>query len=177
MAKSFFLVLLIGLLGLVMGLPAQGQDDKSRASPGRILIANNMKGVTISAWSVSNKNDRTFKIGPGGGTYLEEFRLNPSGGGISIKMSDRNDPNNVIQFEYTRKDNTIYWDVSYVNHKHGSGSSIVAAGFSVTSNKPGCPQVHCRPGDENCRGIYHNPRDDWATHGCPLDTLLFMKIG
>ncbi|PLB44807.1 cyanamide hydratase [Aspergillus steynii IBT 23096] len=176
MSRILIFILLFTLLASVMGLPIQELEGKSQLAPGHVIISSNLKSVKIHAWSVSNKIDKELNVGPGGGTYLEEYRFNPNGGGISIKMSEKGNLDNIIQFEYTRKDDKIWWDVSYVNHKVNSGSAIVAAGFSVTSNKKDCPQVHCRPGDENCQGIYHSPYDDWAAYGCPLDAILHMKI-
>ncbi|KAI9041077.1 cyanamide hydratase [Aspergillus affinis] len=177
MSRTLIFILLFTLQALVMGLPVQELEERSHLAPAQVIIHSKLNSVNIHAWSVSNKIDKELTIAPGGGIYVEEYRFNPNGGGISIKMSEKGDMNNIIQFEYTRKGDKIWWDVSYVNQKVTSGSAIVAAGFSVTSKNKDCPQVHCRPGDENCQGIYHNPHDDWASYGCPLDTILYMKIG
>lgn len=160
---------------LASALPATMQR-RDNSTAGGVDIVNNL-GKTIYLWSVSNTADAEMvTLTPGGQGYSEDWRLNPDGGGISIKISTTPDQADVLQYEYTLSDPIIYWDLSCINM--GSNSTFSTAGFAVTSNDSGnCPSATCKPGDSACADAYLIPTDDHATHGCPETVRMTLNLG
>lgn len=144
-------------------------------SGGGVTIFNNLS-TDLYAWSVADSGDAPMVTLPAnGGTYSENWRTNPNGGGISIKLATKPDQSDVLQYEYTLMGDTIYWDLSCINM--GSNSEFTQKGFSVTPNDPQCPKADCAPGDTACSDAYLVPTDDHATHGCPAGTHFDLHIG
>lgn len=145
------------------------------AGKGGVTVINNLNS-TIYLWSVSNTQGPMQTLPPKGGTYSEKWRINPNGGGVSLKMSTTQNDADILQYEYTVADPTIYWDLSNVNLN--SNSKFTKYGFAVTNNGgSGCPTATCAAGDTACADAYLFPTDDHATHGCPIDTDFTLTIG
>lgn len=163
---------------LASALPAalQQRDSNSTSTGGGVTIVNNM-GQTIYLWSVSDSADSDMvTLTSGGSGYSENWRTNSNGGGISIKMSTTQDQSDVLQYEYTLEDPTIFWDLSCINM--GTNSTFTTAGFAVTNDDSGnCPTATCAAGDSACADAYLFPTDDQATHGCPDTVTMTLTIG
>lgn len=110
-----------------------------------------------------------------GGTYSENWRINPAGGGVSVKVSTTPNIADVLQYEYTLSGSTIFWDLSSINMSLNNLLSTV--GFSVTSENTNCVSDVCAAGDLLCAATYLFPADNKATHGCPANTQMIFKIG
>ncbi|KAF9889184.1 hypothetical protein FE257_007673 [Aspergillus nanangensis] len=166
------------LAALTTALP---QQVVRRDDGGAVLIQNNLD-TTVYAWSVSDSVSEMHTLSANGGSYTESWRTNDNGGGISIKLSTKQDQSDVLQFEYTKgdDDSTIFWDMSCIDL--GTDSDFTKYGFAVTPSQSGnegqdCPTVNCHAGDEACAEAYLQPKDDHATHGCPIDTTFTLNIG
>lgn len=141
---------------------------------GDVQIKNNLAS-TIYLWSVAGDPGKMHTLSAHGGTYQESFKAGPGGGGVSIKLATKPSQEDVLQFEYTKGGDTIYWDLSCINM--GSDSEFTKYGFAVNSNNDKCPKAVCKAGDSNCADAYLQPKDDHATHGCPLQTHFDVEIG
>uniref|UniRef100_A0A093UXV8 Uncharacterized protein n=1 Tax=Talaromyces marneffei PM1 TaxID=1077442 RepID=A0A093UXV8_TALMA len=110
-----------------------------------------------------------------GEKYAENWRTNPNGGGISIKISFTPAQDKILQFEYTLQYPTIWWDLSCINM--GDNSEFTTMGFRVSSADPTCASATCAPGDHACGAAYLLPNDDWATHACQSKDVLKLDLG
>ncbi|RHZ48483.1 putative extracellular thaumatin domain protein [Aspergillus thermomutatus] len=154
----------------------QRSDNSTSSSGGGVKIVNNLS-QTVYAWSVTDRVSDMHTLSAGGGSYSEQWQTNPNGGGVSIKLSTTPDQSDVLQFEYTQSSDTIYWDMSCINL--GSNSEFTKYGFTVDPSQSGgnCPSVNCKAGDTACAEAYLQPKDDHATHGCPINTSFVLNIG
>lgn len=143
---------------------------------GSVEIVNNLEH-DVYAWSVTDRAGDMKTLSAGGGSYSEPFQTNSNGGGVSIKLSTQPDQTDVLQFEYTEGGDTIFWDMSCIDM--GSNSKFTDYGFTVEPSATGanCPSVNCHAGDKSCADAYLQPKDDHATHGCPIDTSFKVNIG
>ncbi|RAL10876.1 putative extracellular thaumatin domain protein [Aspergillus homomorphus CBS 101889] len=166
--KSVFAASL--LAGLASALPSR------RSTGGGVTIVNSM-GATVYAWSVSDRVSDMSTLSAGGGSYTTGWETNDNGGGISVKLSTSQTQADVLQFEYTKAGDTIFWDMSSINLS--AESEFVKYGFSVipSQSAENCPTVTCAPGDINCSEAYQQPDDNHATHGCPIDTTFTLTLG
>ncbi|KAJ5493007.1 Secreted thaumatin-like protein cetA [Penicillium diatomitis] len=146
------------------------------ATGGSVLITNNLS-VDVYAWSVTDVSGPMITLPANGGVYTEAWQTNPNGGGVSIKLSTDPNQQDVLQFEYTQAVDTIFWDLSCINM--GSNSQFTKYGFAVlpTESSSSCPSAICAAGDSACSDAYLIPTDDYATHGCPINTGLSLTIG
>jgi hypothetical protein len=110
-----------------------------------------------------------------GQSYQEDWRLNPTLGGISIKISTTVDEADIMQFEYTLVGPIIWWDVSLINLE--LTSLFDQLGFTVTSDSSDCRSVTCPPGTENCSDAYLFPDDNQATRSCEATTNMILTLG
>ncbi|KAL1967558.1 hypothetical protein VTN77DRAFT_3073 [Rasamsonia byssochlamydoides] len=156
------------------GTSSSGGSSSGSSSGGGVTIINNMED-TMYLWSVANSADAPMVTLGQGETYSENWRLNPDGGGISIKMATTPSQADVLQYEYTLVDPVIYWDLSCINM--GTNSEFTKVGFAVTSDNPNCQSATCAPGDTACADAYLFPTDDQATHGCQASTHMTLNIG
>lgn len=149
-----------------------------RSAIGYVRIFNNLN-TTVHAWSVSDTVGEYYTLSANGGSFFEQWRLNEGGGGISIKLATQPDKSSVLQFEYTKgySDSTIFWDLSAIDLL--AGSDFVKHGFSAAPSQPDqdCRSVNCQSGDEACTQIYLQPKDDHATHACPIETTFEVHLG
>ncbi|GCB25830.1 antigenic thaumatin-like protein ARB_01183 [Aspergillus awamori] len=166
---------MFGIFVLVAGMPPNSSNDASRRQeylPG--VTISNYLAKDIFAWSVSNTTGPMTVI-PHQEQYFESWRTRVDGGGISIKLATEPSQRSVLQFEYTRMDPIIYWDVSYIDLDYDS--DLFQHNITVTSNDPSCPVVSCAAGVYECHDVYLHPDDNYATHGCPVQTHLELSIG
>ncbi|KAJ5671945.1 hypothetical protein N7507_001072 [Penicillium longicatenatum] len=138
-----------------------------------VKIVNNL-GSTVYLWTTSNVAGDMVTIEESGGHYYEDWQINSDGGGISIKMSTSTSESSVLQFEYTKEDETIWWDMSSINLE--KTSEFVENGFSVTSNDASCSTVTCDAGDEDCSESYQHP-DDVDTRSCSSSAAFILTLG
>ncbi|OAX80692.1 hypothetical protein ACJ72_04969 [Emergomyces africanus] len=139
------------------------------ALAGTASVKNNCD-CPVYLWSVANLgNVPRHTINPGE-TYVEEYRTNPNGGGISLKISKNYSDLVITQFEYTLAGPKVFYDVSNIN-----GYPFVDFGVSLASPSGSCPAVHCPPGVKLCKGAYNNP-DDIATLACSSSQDLTMIL-
>jgi hypothetical protein len=151
------------------------REDMFRRDGGGVTIINNLQ-QDVYAWSVADVVGPMQTISGGGGIYSENWRTNPNGGGISIKLALDQEQQDVLQFEYTESGDTIFWDLSCINLD--SASMFTNFGFAVQPDDTSiCPAAICAPGDSACSAAYLQPTDDYATHGCPISTALNLAIG
>ncbi|KAJ5525388.1 Secreted thaumatin-like protein calA [Penicillium frequentans] len=137
-----------------------------------VNIVNNI-GKTIYLWTTSETSGEMVTIEEDG-TYYEDWQINSDGGGISIKLSTSTTEDSVLQFEYTKEDETIWWDMSSINLL--KTSLFVEKGFSVTSNDASCSTVTCDAGDEDCSESYQLP-DDVDTRSCSSSAAFTLTLG
>jgi hypothetical protein len=138
-----------------------------------VEITNNME-QTVYLWSVSDVSSEMYTLN-NGESYSENWRTNPNGGGISIKMSFTSEQTDVLQYEYTYEDPIIWWDLSCINMDDSSEFSTM--GFAVTSEDSSCESATCAPGDFACAAAYLFPDDNDATHACASSDLLRLNLG
>ncbi|KUL86588.1 hypothetical protein ZTR_04198 [Talaromyces verruculosus] len=148
------------------------QESTNITSDG-VQIVNNME-KTVYLWSVSDVSGDMVTLNSGE-TYSENWRTNPNGGGISIKISFTPEQTDVLQYEYTYQNPIIWWDLSCINM--GDNSEFTTVGFAVSSTDPTCESATCAPGDVACAAAYLLPNDDWATHACVSSDLLKLDLG
>lgn len=142
-----------------------------------VTIVNNLDDCPIYLSSVSNEDGPMQTLNKGD-KFSESWRINPApGAGISIKMGpSQSDRTNVLQFEYTLKqeEEGVYWDMSSINLL--KVDQIVAQGFKVTSSDGSCEVVECKPGDRDCAASYQHP-DDVNTRFCPSKSSFILTLG
>ena len=157
-------------------MPIKARNETGGGGSGGVQILNKL-GQNVYAWSVSSSAGDMKTLSAGGGSYSEQFQTNSNGGGVSIKLATTPSQDDVLQFEYTEGGDTIFWDMSCINM--GSNSEFTKYGFSVepSQTSQNCPSVNCGAGDQQCAEAYLQPKDDHATHGCPIDTSFTVTIG
>lgn len=138
-----------------------------------VEITNNMD-QTVYLWSVADTSSDMVTLNTGD-TYSENWRTNPNGGGISIKMAFNEQASDVLQYEYTLDDPTIWWDLSCIDM--GTNSQFTTVGFAVTSDDSTCQSASCAAGDAQCADAYLVPSDNQATHSCNSDILMTLNLG
>ncbi|KAJ6028761.1 hypothetical protein N7540_004337 [Penicillium herquei] len=148
--------------------------SSTSTSSGGLEIVNNM-GSTVYMWDTSAESGSMQTIDSNGGTHSESsWETNPDGGGISIKFSTSENEDSVLQFEYTKEDDTLYWDLSSINLD--SDSDFITSGFSVTINDDSCTSASCSAGDTNCLESYQHP-DDVDTNSCSTSAKYTLTLG
>lgn len=124
-------------------------------------------------WVTSNLAGEMEAI-ESGESYWETWQINPDGGGVSVKLATTQEEISVLQFEYTKEDETIWWDMSSINLD--KTSEFVQHGFSVTSNDASCSTVTCDAGDADCTESYQHP-NDVDTRSCSSSAAFTLKLG
>ncbi|KAJ5387888.1 Secreted thaumatin-like protein calA [Penicillium cosmopolitanum] len=138
-----------------------------------INIVNNMD-QDIYIWSTSDSTSGMQTLSSGGGTYTESWRTNSDGGGISIKMATSESEDSVLQFEYTKGDDTLWWDLSSINL--ASDSLFISSGFAVTTDDSSCSSATCSAGDTDCADSYQQS-DDVDTFSCSTSAAFTLNLG
>ena len=146
-----------------------GTDDAG------IQIVNNLNGP-VYLWSVGGHVSDMHTLNSNGGTWSGTWKKLDSGG-VSIKMATKPDKSDVLQFEYTKASDIIWWDLSCIDM--GTASEFTKYGFAVHPNKDGgdCQSAVCKAGDKTCSDAYLKPHQDKNTHACQVDTSFTMHIG
>ncbi|KAJ5090052.1 Secreted thaumatin-like protein calA [Penicillium argentinense] len=138
-----------------------------------INIVNNLS-QTVYLWSTSDTTNNMQTITPGGGIYTEKWRTNSDGGGISIKMATSDSEESVLQFEYTKSADTLWWDLSCINLD--SDSLFISSGFDVTTDDSSCSSATCAVGDTDCANAYQQS-DDVDTFSCSTSAAFTLNLG
>ncbi|EEQ30596.1 hypothetical protein McanMca71_000704 [Microsporum canis] len=140
---------------------------------GNVGTANvqNACGKDVYLWSIADSAGEKMITLKDGETHSEKYRTNGNGGGISIKMATDQNHNDISQFEYTLKEPQIFYDLSNID-----GYPFAEGGISVHPSDSGCPAVVCEGGVKDCKEAYNQPKDDFATHGCPQETDLNVVL-
>lgn len=140
---------------------------------GGVNIVNNMN-QTVYYTSVANQPNNSMIELLAGSSIYESWCLPPVGG-VSVKLSTTPDLDNILQFEYTLNEPTIYWDLSCINMD--IPSLFTEAGFSVTSDNSDCQSAICTPGENYCTDAYMFPSDNQVVRGCEAATKLTLSLG
>ncbi|KKK20884.1 hypothetical protein P175DRAFT_0445869 [Aspergillus ochraceoroseus IBT 24754] len=178
MFSKAFVAATLATLATALPQPAfVRRDNNTSSGTGSVTIVNSMD-IPVYAWSVTDRVSEMQTLSAGGGSYTESWQHNSNGGGVSIKLSTTEDQSDVLQFEYTESGETIYWDMSCIDMNRVD-STFTKYGFSVAPSATGanCPSVSCGAGDSACAEAYLQPKDDHATHGCPVDTTFTLNLG
>jgi len=133
----------------------------------------NLCNFPIFVWSTANETNTTTNFLPANnGFYTENYRFNPNGGGISLKIATVPVDTVITQFEYTYTANNpnVYYDISNIN-----GYPFQQWGFKLIPSISSCPSVFCAPGPQPCTDVYNLP-DDIATKSCDLSTDLSFSL-
>ncbi|KAJ5983890.1 Secreted thaumatin-like protein calA [Penicillium waksmanii] len=152
---------------------ASASASSTSSTGSGINIVNNMD-QTIYIWSTSDSTSDMQTLSSGGGTYTESWRTNSDGGGISIKMATSESEDSVLQFEYTKGDDTLWWDLSSINL--ASDSSFISSGFGVTTDDSSCSSATCSAGDTDCADSYQQS-DDVDTFSCSTSAAFTLNLG
>ncbi|GIC85998.1 putative GPI anchored cell wall protein [Aspergillus udagawae] len=142
------------------------------SSSGSVQIVNNLDS-TVYLWSTSDTSSAMQTIASGE-TCSETYQTNSNGGGISIKMATTESQASVLQFEYTKDSDTLYWDLSAIDMD--SDSEFIKAGFSATPSDSSCTSVTCAAGDSDCSEVYQES-DDVATQSCSATAGITVTLG
>ncbi|GFF99276.1 hypothetical protein IFM53868_10206 [Aspergillus udagawae] len=141
---------------------------------GAVSIVNYLS-TNLYVRSVSVEDGPLHILPANEGRYNETWRPTVNSTGVSIKIATSMDMTDVLQFEYSAIDPTIYWDVSCINLS--DGSRLIAEGFTAIASDKNCQPVVCDRDDDNCPDVYHEPDDNYAIRGCPINTTIVMQIG
>ncbi|KAL4884304.1 hypothetical protein BJY04DRAFT_17226 [Aspergillus karnatakaensis] len=144
----------------------------TRSVNGGVSIINNL-GQDIYVWSVS-ATSAPMQVLPQGESYLESWQINPNGGGISIKLGCSEDGASVLQFEYTKAGELLFWDLSSIDLN--PDSPLITAGFGVTIDDETCDTATCAPGVVDCDESYQFP-DDHNTRACSTNAAYTLTLG
>jgi len=147
-------------------------NNVRRGLSGGVTIVNNL-AQDLYVWSVSGTS-APMQVLPAGAAYQEAWQINPTGGGISIKLGCSEDGSDVLQYEYTKVGDLLFWDMSSIDLK--KESPLVAAGFAVSIDDDSCDTVTCAPGDSACSESYQLP-DDVNTRACSTNAAYTLTLG
>lgn len=147
--------------------------------PGGGVVIRNNSPHTIYMWIFDSPAAPPMQTLASGQELPHEWRTNPDGGGVSVKVSTVPDISNVVQYEYTVAGDMIFYDLSLINMNllQIVGNLLPALGFSVTSPGTSCVPVVCEAGIIQCPAAYLFPADNHATHGCPINSNMIFNIG
>ncbi|KAJ4507504.1 hypothetical protein HRR83_004082 [Exophiala dermatitidis] len=162
MASLRRLVLAVALFGI-----------SSVACLGTAAIENRCD-VEVYIWSIANvPNDTINYLEPNIGSYNETYRVNPNGGGISLKIATVPDDSFITQFEYTyHPENPILaYDISNIN-----GYPFENWGLYLSPSSGDCSSVTCDPGVALCPDVYNQPNDDFAVKSCDVSANLTLTL-
>jgi len=121
--------------------------------------------------------------------YQETYRLNPDGGGVSIKLASNQsigtaadiatafDQSHITQFEYTYTPHIppgLFYDISNVDG--GIPYPFAAYGLELDGTTRDCQRVVCPANNSTCSAAYTIPSDNYATHGCGSNNTLTLTL-
>ncbi|KAK6387457.1 hypothetical protein LTS17_000725 [Exophiala oligosperma] len=130
--------------------------------------------VEVYIWSIANvPNDTINYLEPNIGSFNETYRVNPNGGGISLKIATVPDDSFITQFEYTyHPDNPILaYDISNID-----GYPFENWGLYLSPSSGDCSSITCDPGVALCPDVYNQPHDDFAVKSCDVSANLTLTL-
>ncbi|KAL6240252.1 hypothetical protein RBB50_012857 [Rhinocladiella similis] len=134
----------------------------------------NQCDVDVYVWSIANvPNDTINYLEPNVGRYNETYRVNPNGGGISLKIATVPDDSFITQFEYTyHPDNPILaYDISNIN-----GYPFENWGLYLSPSSGDCSNITCDADVTLCPEVYNHPYDDFAVQSCDVSANLTLTL-
>ncbi|KIW54603.1 hypothetical protein PV05_06952 [Exophiala xenobiotica] len=137
-------------------------------------VIENQCDVEVYVWSIANvPNDTINYLEPIIGSYNETYRVNPNGGGISLKIATVPEDSFITQFEYTyHPDNPILsYDISNIN-----GYPFENWGLYLSPSSGYCSNITCDPGVALCPEVYNHPNDDFAVKPCDVSANLTLTL-
>ena len=159
----------------------------SRSATGHAIIINK---CTFPVYFKACANDDPMpRVLDPNDIYWENYRLNPNGGGISIKISSNQSiraaknisiafaSSTLTQFEYTLAPNVppgLFYDISNVDG--GNPWPFQEHGLTLRSSRQNCSNVVCPAGRFRCEEAYTKSSDDWATHDCESEWDLRLYL-
>jgi hypothetical protein len=159
------------LTPLVLGALVLGVSTAN--SVGAVFIENRCE-VAVNVWSVADVTNSTVNcLEPIIGNFKETYRMNPNGGGISLKIGTTSTDSDITQLEYTYRKNSsnVYYDISNVN-----GYPFKERGLKLSPSTPNCSSISCDPGVAICPDIYNRPTDNFATKSCSVFANLTLTL-
>ena len=168
------LVFLVILSSFVAAAPSTQPVSSGPAWNGGIKIVNYLD-IGLYVRSVFVKDGPVHTIDGNGGHYSEIWRPSHNDTGVSIKISTKDGANDVLQFEYTAKNQLVYWDLSCINLSRGS--RFFEDGFVAIPTSLECPPALCWPDGRLCSDVYFKPDDNFAVRGCEANSWVVLKIG
>jgi len=107
------------------------------------------------------------------GYFSETYRINPNGGGVSLKIATDFNDSFINQFEYTyRPDNPrIYYDISNIN-----GYPFEDWRLYLSPSSASCTSISCDPGVALCPDVSNQPNDDFAVQNCDVSANLTLSL-
>lgn len=175
MSKSAIRLAFLAILSaLVASAPSMQQVRSKPPRTGGVNIINNLDS-TVYVRSVFLDDGSVQTLPSNGGEYSEVWRPSHNGVGVSIKISTQTYGDDVLQFEYSAKNQTVWWDVSCINLSHNS--RFFRDGFAAIPASHSCSPVVCWPGGNFCSDVYFKPDDNYAVRGCEVNTWVTLNIG
>jgi hypothetical protein len=89
-------------------------------------------------------------------------------------MATSESEDSVLQFEYTKGDDTLWWDLSSINL--ASDSLFISSGFAVITDDSSCSSATCSAGDTDCADSYQQS-DDVDTFSCSTSAAFTLNLG
>ena len=139
-----------------------------------ITVINNLS-KNLFLWSVADGVAPMHTLYAYGGNYHEDWRMNPKGGAISIKVAFTPSMDDILQFEYSLGEK-VSWDLSSIDMK--KDSLFRKVGFSSwPSDTTGCAAAICPPNGTTCKDSFEQVSDTQVIRTCRSDINIITYIG
>jgi hypothetical protein len=139
-----------------------------------ITVINNLS-KNLFLWSVADGVAPMHTLYASGGNYHEDWRMNPKGGAISIKVAFTPSMDDILQFEYSLGEK-VSWDLSSINMK--KDSLFRKVGFSSwPSDTAGCAAAICPPNGTICKDSFEQVSDNQVIRMCRSDINIITYVG
>jgi hypothetical protein len=139
-----------------------------------ITVINNLS-KNLFLWSVANGVTPMHTLYAYGGNYHEDWRMNPKGGAISIKVTFTPSMDDILQFEYSLGER-VSWDLSSINMK--KDSLFRRVGFSSWPSDPaGCAAAICPPNGTTCKDSFEQLSDNQVIRMYRFDINIITYVG
>ena len=110
----------------------------------------------VYVWSIADVPNNTINyLAPIIGDFSETYRVNPNGGGITLKIATIPVDSYITQFEYTyHTDNpNVYYDISNINRYPFEIWGLALSPSTLST--PFCSLISCDPGVALCPDAYN----------------------